>query len=300
MKYVSNKDPQLSCHFDFQYAEVGGKDTLPPHEVIDKPYDLPEAKRAKQITQDLAMKPDGWATTFLENHDQPRSVNRHGTNNPQYWQRACKVLAMLCTTLSGTLFMYQGLEIGMTNFPESWSLDDLNDIASINYYRQLEKENPNDKELLRRAWKGIVALGRDNARTPVQWSSEPNAGFTTGKPWMRVNENYTKINVEEQKKSSDSVLAFWKTMIQIRKKHHDLFTLGSYKLHDPENELSWVFEKRSPEGGLAVVILNFSEQECELRWPEGSDKKSMKLVLSNVKEPQRSLGAWECRLYIQQ
>ena len=229
----------------------------------------------------------------------PRSVSRHGTNNPEFWERAAKVLCMMTCTLSGTLFVYQGEEIGMTNIPESWSIDDLKDVWAINYYRDMERKHPNDKELLRRAWKGIVATGRDNARTPVQWSGEEHAGFTTGKPWMRVNENYKNINVADQKKSRDSVLAFWKSMIQIRKQYVELFMHGSYKVHDSENEFSWTFEKRSKEDSLAIVILNFSEQDCDLKWPEGSNKSCSKLIISNVKEPGEKLQPWEGRLYIQ-
>ena len=297
MKYVSSEERELSCIFDFDHTSLGGGMDLPPHEIHS--YKLSEAKTAIQKIQDLVMTGKGWGTTFKENHDTPRSVSRHGTGKLEYWERAAKVLCMMTTTLSGTLFVYQGEEIGMTNVPESWSIDDLKDIWAINYYRELERQHPHDKELLRRAWKGIVATGRDNARTPVQWSGEDNAGFTTGTPWMRVNDNYKKINVADQKKSSDGVLAFWKSMIQIRKAHSELLMLGSYKVHDFGNELSWTFEKRSKDGGLAIVILNFSEQECELRWPEGGGKGSLKLIMSNIKEPSEKLQPWEGRLYIQ-
>ncbi|RMZ87982.1 hypothetical protein DV736_g4800, partial [Chaetothyriales sp. CBS 134916] len=297
MKYVGAERRELSCGFDFAYVALGGVWASPPHEVGG--YKLPEAKRAIQKTQDLIMTGNAWGTTFKENHDLPRSVTRHGTKNIAYWERAAKVLCMMTTTLSGTLWVYQGEEIGMTNIPESWSIDDLKDLNSINYYRDMQKRFPGDQELLRKAWKGVVETARDNGRTPMQWSNEKQAGFTTGKPWMRVNDNYRSINVADQSKSGDSVLAFWKSMIKIRKKYAEILMHGSYKVHDFENEHSWTFEKRAESGQLAIVMLNFSEVECDLHWPGGSNKDAFNLIISNVSNSATVLQPWECRLYIE-
>ncbi|RMD40468.1 hypothetical protein DV735_g4654, partial [Chaetothyriales sp. CBS 134920] len=296
-KYIAADRRELSCGFDFAHALVG-VDRLPPHKV-EPGYKLSEAKKAMQKVQDIIMTGNAWGTTFKENHDLPRSVSRHGTKNPAYWERAAKLLCVMTTTLSGTLFVYQGEEIGMTNIPESWSIDDLKDLNSINYYRQMKERFPDDQEMLQRAWKGLVEIARDNSRTPVQWSSEAHGGFTSGKPWMRVNDNYPSINVADQLKRDDSVLAFWKSMIKIRKQYAAILMHGSYKVHDFDNESSWTFEKQSEAGQRAIVMLNFSEAECDLHWPAGSNKEAFDLTISNVSSSTTKLQPWECRLYVE-
>lgn len=120
--------------------------------------------------------PPAWASVFKENHDLPRSVPRFGSKNPRFHSAAAKLLAMMSATLSGTLYIYQGEEIGMTNIPESWGIGDCRDINSINYWRRMEEECGGDEEVMRKVWRGIVDCSRENARTPVQWSGEANGG----------------------------------------------------------------------------------------------------------------------------
>jgi glycosidase len=273
---------------------LGGLHTKAPDEV--EPYSLPEAKAALKRTQDYITHPLAWASVFKENHDMPRSVSRHGTTNPRYWAMAAKLLAMMTGTLSGTLYLYQGEEIGMTNIPDTWSEKDLKDIASLNVWDQYKKTHAHDKAALAKFWKALVALSRDNARTPVQWSGEANAGFTTGTPWMRVNENYKLgINVADELESGDSVLSFWKRVLQVRKQYPDLFVHGAYQVHDFDNKQTWTFEKRSKHGGSAWVVLNFSEDEADVDVP----KHHAKLVLSNNAEPGKRLKPFEGRVYLQ-
>jgi glycosidase len=126
--------------------------------------------------QDYVAHPLAWSSVFKENHDLPRSVPRFGTKNPKYWRAAAKLLAMMTTTLSGTLYIYQGEEIGMTNIPESWSIEDCKDINSINYWKRMEEQNGGDEKVMRKVWQGIVDCSRENARTPVQWSGEQHGG----------------------------------------------------------------------------------------------------------------------------
>lgn len=273
--------------------EAGRENGQLPHQV--EGYKLPEAKKALKRTQDYVAEPLAWSSVFKENHDQPRSVSRHATTDPKYWEMAAKVLAMMTATLSGTLYLYQGEEIGMTNIPESWSPDDLRDILSINYWKRMKTEHPNDHKLLEKAWKGICLVSRDNARTPVQWTGEEHAGFTTGKPWMRVNENYQDgINVEYQQKKSDSVLSFWKQLLKLRKKHSDMFVHGSYKVHDLDNEQTWTFEKRAGHGQVAWVVLNMSNEEADWSVPSSVGK----LVLCNNPKPGKRLQPFEGRIYV--
>jgi glycosidase len=120
--------------------------------------------------------PNAWTSIFKENHDLPRSLPRFGTHNPKYHGAAAKLLAMLTTTLSGTLYVYQGEEIGMTNIPEEWGIGDCRDLNSINYWKRMEERSGGDREVMRRVWRGIVEYSRENARTPVQWSGERHGG----------------------------------------------------------------------------------------------------------------------------
>lgn len=301
LKYVSSDRRELSMVFDFSVCTLGGALRLPPHEVHS--YKLPELKTALKLTQDLVANTKAWSTVFMENHDNPRSVSRHATNDPAYHDRACKLLALMIGTLSGTLFLYQGQEIGMTNIPETWSPEDLRDVSAIEYWHDMNRRFPRDKELLKKAWKGIVAVSRDNARTPVQWSSDANAGFTDkkSKPWMRINDNYKAINVAKQLDDPHSIRSFWRRVLEVRKKFESVVVKGHYEVHDYDNEQTFTFSKTQTdrEGRAAYVVLNFSDKEAELESPRALREKEFELYLSNVYKPGAKLGAWEARLYLE-
>ncbi|NLZ66626.1 MAG: alpha-glucosidase [Clostridiaceae bacterium] len=153
-----------------------------------------------------------WNTIYFENHDQPRSVSRFGDAD-LYHRESAKALALLLMGLKGTVFLYQGQEIGMTNFDFA-SMDELRDIESHNIWK-IGKRLRFPKRLL---WKMMTTKSRDNARTPMQWSDEPNAGFTTGKPWLGINRNYKQINVKSEKLDAESILQFYQRIIRFRKK----------------------------------------------------------------------------------
>jgi oligo-1,6-glucosidase len=296
LEYVSRDRRELSMVFDFDFVAVGGL-WRPWHEIRGKGYTLPEMKAALRKTQDLVADVKAWSSVFGENHDLPRSVDRFGSKDPRYWAKACKVLAMMLGTLSGTLFVYQGQEIGMTNIPMSWGIDDVKDLNSINYYNKVKEEHPGDKEILQRAWEGIVKYSRDNARTPVQWDTTEYAGFSTKKPWMRVNDNYMMINVAAQIHDKHSVRSFWKRIIKLRKEHADLFVQGEYHVHDLEDSNTFTFEKTAANGKKALVLLNFSDEEQAFKLPKGFEGKSMRCLISNDEKPGKKLGAWEGRVY---
>jgi len=157
-----------------------------------------------------------WSGVYLENHDQPRIISHYG-NDGEFWERSAKLFAIMLLTLKGTPFIYQGQEIGMTNFDYK-NIKELNDIESLGVDRLLRSYwIPTGLR-----WKWIAPSSRDNARTPYQWSSEEGAGFTKGTPWLKINKNHRKINFKEQKNRTDSILTFYKKMIALRSASHTL------------------------------------------------------------------------------
>lgn len=190
-----------------------------------------------------------WNANYLENHDQPRSVSRFGDDG-RYWAESAKLLCVLQLTLRGTPFVYQGQEIGMTRF-------DFTSMAQVQDY-----ESHNIDGLLRSAhvprwlrWRLIRATSRDNARTPMQWTSGPQAGFTTGTPWLGVNSNHTRINVEAQRNEPDSVRSFWKRMIALRADHRVLIEGEFQPLINRRGFLAW---RRALDGESLTVLMNMS------------------------------------------
>lgn len=224
LAYVGEQRRELNLIFDFDIVTVDGNHKVPKHEITVP--SLPDIKAAFKKTQDLCNGTDAWTSVFMENHDQARSISRYATEDPQYHDRAGKLLAMLLGTLSGTLFLYQGQEIGMTNVPYSWDPTDLQDVGAVNYWKNHKKTYANDEKMLARGKWGLIRTARDNARTPVQWDDGPNAGFTTGKPWMKINDNYRDINVARQVADPNSIHAFWRRMLKLRKEHSDVFVQG--------------------------------------------------------------------------
>lgn len=173
---------------------------------------IPKKFRAKKLLQVLAKWQQGldWNAVYLENHDQPRIVSHYGDEG-EYWERSAKMLATMEFTLRGTPFIYQGQEIGMTNF-DFTGLSQLRDVESFNMDRLMKSLGIPPK--LR--WKWIRTASRDNARTPMQWTGEPGAGFTTGEPWIGINGNYRKINYAAQEKDPDSILHYYRRLAALR------------------------------------------------------------------------------------
>jgi len=206
-----------------------------------------------------------WHANYLENHDQPRSVSRFG-DVKHYWSESAKMLATLLLTLRGTPFLYQGQEIGMTNFDFN-SMDELRDIESFNIDKMAKKMFIPKKIRL----KMMRSTSRDNARTPYQWNLERNAGFTTGTPWINVNKNYVKINYLSQKEQSKSILNFYKKAIKIRKEN-DVLIYGSFKALRTSGNV-FIYQRKLQES-LATVILNFGTRTHTVN-------KTGKIILSN-------------------
>ncbi len=237
-----------------------------------------------------------WNSFYLSNHDQPRSVSRFG-NDQEYRVESAKMLATFVHLLHGTPYVYQGEEIGMTNAKFS-SIADYQDIETLNFYREWVVERGNDAATILTA---IQAKSRDNARTPVQWNDSPQAGFTTGTPWLKVNPNYQQVNVKDALADPDSIFHYYRRLIGLRKKY-PIVVYGSYDLLLESDTQIYAF-LRKLESEIWLVILNFSPAEAVFALPSHIAKTMQQLMISNysVEEQEAievlTLKPYEARVY---
>ncbi len=284
--YVGEDRRELSMIFHFGHM---GLDHGPRGRFDPKPWRLSEFKRIFGEWHE-AVGERGWVNVFLDNHDFPRMVSRFG-NDQRYRVASAKLLATLLLTMRGTPCIYYGSEIGMTNiYIDRW--EDFNDVELRNAYR-LAKERGDDLERLLAA---ANKNGRDNARTPMQWNAQANAGFTTGTPWLKVNPNYTEINVEQDLASPDSIFRFYQQLLRLRKANPTLI-YGDYEDLLPQSEYLY-FYRRWDQNGEFYIALNFSDSEIHnLPLPKGATSE---LVIGNLPvEPDYwdKLKPWEARVY---
>lgn len=215
----------------------------------------------------------GWNSFYWGNHDLPRAVSRFG-NDKEYRVESAKLLATALLTMEGTPYIYQGDEIGMTNAGFG-VIEDYRDIDSLNYYNEAIAEGESKEKVMR----SIEYRSRDNSRTPMQWNSEVNAGFTTGTPWIKVNDNFNDINVENDLENPDSILNFYRDMIALRKEHSTLIH-GKFKTYDLEHEQVYCYTRKSADETY-LILMNFSENEIDYRLPIDVAGEGLHLLLSN-------------------
>ncbi|MFA9560246.1 alpha-glucosidase [Evansella sp. AB-rgal1] len=237
----------------------------------------------------------GWNALFLENHDQPRSVSTWG-NSEEYWDESAKCLATMFFLMQGTPFIYQGQEIGMTNVKFN-SIDDYNDVAIKNLYKNELEEGKTHEEIMEVIWKN----GRDNSRTPMQWNDGVNAGFSSGKPWLKVNPNYKEINVEQAKKDPNSIYYYYKKLIKLRKEN-DVLIYGDYDLVLERNNKIYAYTRTWGEDKILVVTNLFGEK-ARLSFPTNLKGFTKELLLSNYNvndddtKSRMMLQPYEARVY---
>lgn len=240
---------ELDLLFQFDFMDVDGQDGK--WNVI--PFDLKKFKDILVRWQEAI----DWNTLFWGNHDQPRVVSRFGSTATEALRvQSAKMLATAMYLLRGTPFLYQGEEIGMTNFPFR-SEEELRDVESLNLLAQARKEG---REAW--AWNGILHKGRDNARTPMQWEDAPQAGFTTGQPWIAVNPNYHDINVRKAQADPNSILCFYRELLALRQRESALLR-GTFRLLLPEHPQLLAYE-RVFDRDRVVVCCNFSSRPAVL------------------------------------
>lgn len=275
LRYVGAGDKQLNMVFQFDLSDLGVGSSK--YDYVG--YKLSDLRDAVAKWQQFIAGTDGWTTVFCENHDQGRSISRFASDDPRHHDKSGKMLAVMLVTLTGTLFLYQGQEIGMINIPKDWTIADCRDIESINHYKYVEKHTQRNKKALDKVMKGIHTTGRDNARTPMQWDDTPNAGFSAApEPWMRAHDRYPEINVKRQQDDQSSILNFWKRLLRLRKEHRDLFVHGTFEVADSSHEGTFTYWKHS--GGLKVLaVLNFTSVDSVFTRPQVEGR--WELIVSN-------------------
>ena len=259
-KSYSNLDgSELSMVFQFEHMSADFDPVLGRYARQHK-----DLVKLKEILSRWQRELDGvaWNSLYWDNHDQPRVVSRYGSEKEEYRELSAKMLAACLHMMQGTPYVYQGEELGMTNFPWT-SIDQINDIESLGNYRDFHAKGLMTEE---EGVRMMRARSRDNARTPMQWDAGPNAGFTTGSPWLPVNPNHVTINAAEQVQRPDSVFRFYQKLIRLRKEM-DVIVHGHYTLLEPEHPDLFIYTRTLGNESL-LVVCNFSEREQAYAVPE--------------------------------
>ncbi|MQR94125.1 glycoside hydrolase family 13 protein [Fictibacillus phosphorivorans] len=245
--WVGKENGKMDMIFQFEHLGLWDAETNPEVDIV-------ELKKVLTRWQ-KGLEKEGWNALFIENHDKPRVVSTWG-NDDEFWYESATSFGAMYFLMQGTPFIYQGQEIGMTNVQFD-SIEDYDDVADKNRYRIKREEGVSHEDIMSVIW----ASSRDNSRTPMQWNSDENAGFTTGTPWMKVNPNFTEINVEKQEQDEHSILSFYKKMIALKKKN-EVFTYGVYDLILEEDEQIYAYTRTLGEEKI-VVITNLSKTEAK-------------------------------------
>ncbi|MBN8210384.1 alpha,alpha-phosphotrehalase [Bacillus sp. NTK071] len=289
IKYSNPERNELSMTFNFHHLKVD----YPNGEkwsVAD--FDFLKLKDILSTWQKEMYEGGGWNALFWCNHDQPRIVSRYG-NDGDYRRESAKMLATTMHMMQGTPYIYQGEEIGMTN-PKFDAISSYRDVESLNIFSILKEEKGYTEEEVLEI---LRHKSRDNSRTPVQWSSEDQAGFTSGEPWIPVAKNYEDINVEDTLKEKHSVFEHYQNLISLRK-NVDLITYGDYELLLPEDPQLFTYLRNGQDEKL-LVINNFYEHEATFELPSHVDVDGYhsKVLLSNYEDSEASFKRITLRPY---
>lgn len=255
-KYAGEETNELNMIFQFEHVEFGGE----IGKWTDKKIPLVELKRIMSKWQ-TELEGHAWNSLYWNNHDQPRAVSRFGDDRPQYREISAKMLATCLHFMKGTPYIYQGEELGMTNYPFS-QIDQFKDIESINAYKEIVGNQRLEHDQMMSC---LRFKSRDNARTPMQWSNNKQGGFTTGKPWLPVNPNKDEVNAEVEVNNPNSVYHYYKKIIQLRKKH-SIIVYGDYELLEERHEQLFVY-RRCLENEHLLVLCNFSDDVIKYKMP---------------------------------
>ena len=280
--YSAPDGSELSMVFQFEQMVLDQKeekwDTIP----------LPFVKMKKSFAKwQTALHSCGWNSLFLNNHDLPRTVSRWGDPG-KYRVQSAKLLGTMLHGMQGTPYVYQGEELGMTNI--RLPIEEYRDVEILNMYRERLEKGYAPEDIM----ESIYARGRDNARTPMQWNSGKNAGFSEGTPWLPVNPNYQEINAESALADPESVFRYYQKLIALRKEY-PVFVHGDFTLLEEEHPRLFVY-RRSWQGEEVLVVCNFFGEETEFSLPEGW--QDAQTLLSNYpkQESGQPMRPWEAKI----
>ena len=274
LDFVDEDRNELNMSYHFDISNLGHKD-------LAKKLMSPEGWNFLEFKEifsrwDAVFDEKGWGTVYLGNHDFPRMVSRWGNDAPEFRELSSKMLTTFLMTMRGTPYYYFGDELGMTNIRFD-NIEDYRDIMTINLHKLISSEGGDLDEFM----ESQKIIGRDNGRTPFQWNSSENAGFTTGKPWLKVNPNYTEINAEAQESDENSVLNYFRKIVIFRKENLALI-YGKYTLLDRDNESIYAYT-RELEGKKLLILLNFKDKKATAK--TNLDIRGAKVLFGNYPSP---------------
>lgn len=285
IRYTDPGEKELSMCFNFHHLKIDYKD--------GEKWELqrPDYDKLKDIFREWQLRmqeKNGWNAVFWCNHDQPRVVSRFGDEH-KYWKESAKMLACSIHMLRGTPYIYQGEEIGMMN-PHYKKIENYRDVESINYYKILRESGKSKEEALHI----LGERSRDNSRTPMQWDNTKYAGFSEAEPWISLPEVREGVNVSDQETDGDSVLNFYRKLVNLRKEYEVIRDGRIEFIYDSVKEI--LAYKRIGEDGDILVLNNMSKDEVSL--PQTIDMTGRKILLSNYDESRISgidvLRPYEC------
>lgn len=291
-KYANIDGSELDMIFQFEH--VSGSALKPCHhgKWDGEAMTMPEL-RANFTKWQKDLEGCAWNSLFLSNHDQPRCVSRFGNDSEQYRELSAKMLATMTHFQKGTPYVYQGEELGMTNaYMEN--IADYRDIESLNAYKELTtKENIPAETVMGY----IKAVGRDNARTPMQWDASENGGFTSGTPWLQVNKNYKTINADAQVNDPDSVFAYYKKLIALRHTN-EVMVNGVYDVLIPDHPQIYAYTRTLGDKQLLVLC---NDSDTNVAIPAELQEKihaAKNILIQNYKDTDEStLRPYEAVVY---
>ena len=282
--YSAPDGSELSMVFQFQHICLDNEPGKDKWDFI--PLHLPSFKKCMAHWQQ-GLHNTGWNSLFMNNHDLPRVVSRWG-NDGEYRVESAKMLATMLHGMQGTPYIFQGEELGMTNI--RLDIDEYQDLEIHNIYAERIAQGYPHEHVMNSIW----ARGRDNGRTPMQWTSGWHAGFTTGTPWLAVNPNCVEINAQDELEDPYSVFYYYKRLIELRKTNH-VFRYGNFSLIDPDNERIFAYERQTEDQRM-LVVCNFSGDH--VAWDIPGDYQGGEVVLTNYETTPGLLKPYEAVMII--
>jgi oligo-1,6-glucosidase len=269
-KFVDEDRKELNMAYHFEAIDFGylpGEYKMPD----PKGYDFVKWKTIYS-KWDSAFTEKGWGTMYLANHDQPRMLTRWGNDAPEFRDYSSKLLTTLIMSMRATPYYYYGDELGMSNIKFD-RIEQYNDIELLTNYAQIKAKGGDLKRFL----EGMKISSRDNGRTPMQWDTTMNAGFSNGRPWLPVNENYKTINAAAQENDGNSVLNYFRKMIKLRKEN-EVLIYGKYTLLDKDNPDIFAYTRELNSKKL-LILLNFKSNNAKVN--TGFDLNKAKVLINN-------------------